>query len=72
MIVMIAASYIIYDDKIVPLLQRLRRAGKKVIAIFCPCPLMRPLTPEHFQVFLLTNSMWEYTNRVMDFLVHGA
>jgi 5'-nucleotidase len=46
------ASFIIYDENIVPLLKKLRRAGKKV--------------------FLLTNSMYEYTNRVMDFLVHGA
>ena len=45
------AKYIIYDEMMVPMLQRLKRAGKKV--------------------FLLTNSMWEYTNVVMDYLVHS-
>lgn len=44
-------SYIIYDENIVPLMKRLKKAGKKV--------------------FLLTNSMWEYTTKVMEFLVHG-
>lgn len=45
------SKYIIYDEGIVPMLQRLKSAGKKV--------------------FLLTNSMWEYTTVVMDYLVRG-
>ncbi len=45
------AKHIIYDPHMVPMLQRLKREGKKV--------------------FLLTNSMWEYTNAVMEFLVHS-
>jgi HAD superfamily 5'-nucleotidase-like hydrolase len=45
-------KYIIYDENTVPMLLRLRNAGKKV--------------------FLLTNSMYEYTDRVMDYLVHGG
>eukprot|EP01035_Chromulina_nebulosa_P018611 gene18611-24340_t len=45
------ASYIIYDENIVPMLKRIRKSGKKV--------------------FLLTNSMWEYTEKVMEFLVYG-
>jgi HAD superfamily 5'-nucleotidase-like hydrolase len=44
-------SYIIYDEGLVPMLQRLQKSGKKV--------------------FLLTNSLWEYTNSVMNYLVHG-
>ena len=45
-------NYIKYDPAIVPMLQRFKRAGKKV--------------------FLLTNSHWEYTDKVMSFLVHSA
>jgi len=44
------SRHIIHDEGIVPMLLRLRAAGKKV--------------------FLLTNSMWEYTTVVMDYLVH--
>ena len=46
------SRYIIYDEDMVPMLQRLKNAGKKV--------------------FLLTNSMFEYTDKVMDYLVHGG
>lgn len=46
------SKYIIYDPDTVPMLQRLKNAGKKV--------------------FLLTNSMYEYTDKVMDYLVHGG
>lgn len=46
------ARYIIHDPDTVPMLQRLKNAGKKV--------------------FLLTNSMFEYTDKVMDFLIHGG
>ena len=46
------SRYIIYDPDTVPMLRRLKNAGKKV--------------------FLLTNSMFEYTDKVMDFLVHGG
>jgi len=45
-------KYILYDDGIVPMLQQLRKAGKKV--------------------FLLTNSLYDYTNVVMNYLVHGG
>ena len=45
------SQYIIYDDMMVPMLRRLKHAGKKV--------------------FLLTNSMWEYTTVVMNYLVHS-
>ena len=46
------AKYIVYDENLVPMLQRIKDSGKKV--------------------FLLTNSMWEYTDKVMDFLIHGV
>ena len=44
-------KYIVDDEATVPMLQKLRKAGKKV--------------------FLLTNSLWEYSDRVMDFIVHA-
>ena len=45
-------KYIHRDDALVPMLEALRSAGKKV--------------------FLLTNSLWDFTNVVMNHLVHGA
>lgn len=46
------AKYIEYDPKIVPMLKRYIKGGKKI--------------------FLLTNSYWEYSDVVMNYLVHGT
>jgi len=46
------SKYVIYDDQLVPMLQRYRVAGKKT--------------------FLLTNSFWDYTESVMEYLLHGT
>lgn len=35
-------------------------------------PLLRQLKESRKKVFLLTNSLWDYTNKVMDYLVHGG
>ena len=34
-------------------------------------PMLMRMKASGKKVFLLTNSMWEYTNRVMEYLVHG-
>ncbi|RYH29484.1 hypothetical protein EON65_08310 [archaeon] len=34
-------------------------------------PMLTRMKESGKKVFLLTNSMWEYTNRVMEYLVHG-
>jgi HAD superfamily 5'-nucleotidase-like hydrolase len=45
-------KYILQDPDLVPMLQQLKAAGKKV--------------------FLLTNSLWDYTNVVMNYLVQAS